>query len=47
VADLVHDGGQVNGVVVTPDAIVARISTPNDGDASTPATSRVLVGTPG
>ena len=46
VKDLADTGGQVAGLVVTPDAIVARVITPTDGDASTPPTQTVLVGTP-
>ena len=46
VASLVHNGGQVVGLLVTPDAIVARVTTPGDDDVSTPPTQEVLVGTP-
>ena len=46
VSDVIHNGGMVSGVVVTPDAIVARVTTPGDADDDTPPTQEVLVGTP-
>lgn len=46
VADLIDDGGMVSGIVVTPDAIAVRVTSPDDGKAGTPPTQHVLVGTP-
>ena len=45
-ADLVDNGGMVSGLVVTPDAIVARVTAPDDGKPNTPPAQQVLVGTP-
>jgi hypothetical protein len=45
-ADDVPEDGTVSGVVVTADAIAVRISDAIDGDATTPPTQHVLVGTP-
>ena len=45
VGDVV-DEGTVTGIVVTADAIVARLSHGSDDDPSTPPTQTVLVGTP-
>jgi hypothetical protein len=46
VSEHVRTGGMVAGLVVTPDAIAARIITPTDDDPRTPPTQQVLVGTP-
>lgn len=46
VGSLVDSGGMVSGIVVTADAIAARVTAPDDGDPSTPPTQEVLVGTP-
>jgi hypothetical protein len=47
VADVLEDAGGVAGLVVTPDAIVARFVQADDQDPGTPARQEVLVGTPG
>lgn len=46
VEPLVQTGGTIAGLVVTTDAIAARVISPDDGKAGTPASQKVLVGTP-